>query len=57
MSTDPIQQQKDVEFYAAAVTAWFNTSLKHSIRVNSQWRVCFVWTKDGPVDVEIVDYH
>jgi hypothetical protein len=29
MSTDPIQQQKDVEFYAAAVTAWFNTSLEH----------------------------
>ena len=30
---------------------------QHSIRVNAQWRVCFVWTADGPVDVEIVDYH
>ena len=30
---------------------------QHSIRVNGQWRVCFVWTTDGPVDVEIVDYH
>lgn len=28
-----------------------------SIRINGQWRVCFVWTDDGPVNVEIVDYH
>lgn len=30
---------------------------QHSIRVNRQWRVCFVWTANGPMDVEIVDYH
>ncbi len=30
---------------------------QHSIRVNDQWRVCFVWRKDGAHDVEIVDYH
>ena len=30
---------------------------QHSIRVNSQWRICFRWTDDGPCDVEIVDYH
>jgi proteic killer suppression protein len=30
---------------------------QHSIRINSQWRVCFVWTPEGPRDVEIVDYH
>lgn len=30
---------------------------QHSIRVNRQWRVCFVWTAAGPTDVEIVDYH
>lgn len=30
---------------------------QHSIRVNDQWRGCFVWTKQGPKDVEIVDYH
>jgi toxin HigB-1 len=30
---------------------------QHSIRVNDQWRVCFVWEKEGPKDVEIVDYH
>jgi len=30
---------------------------QHSIRVNDQWRVCFVWTPEGARDVEIVDYH
>ena len=30
---------------------------QHSIRVNDQWRACFVWTSSGPADVEIVDYH
>ena len=30
---------------------------QHSIRVNDQFRVCFRWTKEGPADVEIVDYH
>lgn len=30
---------------------------QHSIRVNEQFRVCFVWTTDGPTDVEITDYH
>jgi len=30
---------------------------QHSIRINDQWRVCFVWTPQGAKDVEIVDYH
>jgi proteic killer suppression protein len=30
---------------------------QYSIRINKQWRVCFVWTEDGPERVEIVDYH
>ena len=30
---------------------------QHSIRINDQWRLCFVWTAAGPADVEIVDYH
>ena len=30
---------------------------QHSIRVNDQWRICFVWTDVGPANVEIVDYH
>ncbi|WP_419840268.1 type II toxin-antitoxin system RelE/ParE family toxin [Candidatus Poriferisodalis sp.] len=31
---------------------------QHSIRINHQWRVCFVWVDgQGPTDVEIVDYH
>jgi len=30
---------------------------QHSIRINDQWRVCFVWTDSGPDAVEIADYH
>jgi proteic killer suppression protein len=30
---------------------------QHSIRVNDQWRVCFVWRDDDAYEVEIVDYH
>lgn len=29
----------------------------HSIRINTQWRLCFRWEADGPYDIEIVDYH
>ena len=30
---------------------------QNSIRINDQYRVCFVWTDNGPSEVEIVDYH
>ena len=30
---------------------------QHSIRVNDRFRMCFVWTEEGPKNVEIVDYH
>lgn len=30
---------------------------QYSIRINQQWRICFVWGTEGPSDVEIVDYH
>lgn len=30
---------------------------QHSIRINDQWRMCFVWREDGAHQVEIVDYH
>lgn len=30
---------------------------QHSIRINDQFRICFVWTDAGPEGVEIVDYH
>jgi proteic killer suppression protein len=30
---------------------------QHSIRVNDQWRICLRWTKAGPEDVSITDYH
>ena len=34
-----------------------NRKGRHSIRINDQWRLCFVWQTDGAYDVEIVDYH
>ncbi len=34
-----------------------NRAGQHSVRINGQWRICFVWTAHGPADVEIVDYH
>lgn len=30
---------------------------QHSIRINDQWRACFVWKTDGPYEVEIIDCH
>jgi len=30
---------------------------QHSIRINRQWRICFVWRNRDAFDVEIVDYH
>jgi proteic killer suppression protein len=34
-----------------------NRKGQHSIRINDQFRICFRWTDDGPIDVEIADYH
>ncbi len=34
-----------------------NRKGQHSILINDQFRICFIWTKNGPIDVEIVDYH
>ena len=34
-----------------------NRKGQHSIRINDQWRICFVWREGGAGDVEIVDYH
>ncbi len=30
---------------------------QYSIRINQQWRLCFIWSDAGPGNVEIVDYH
>lgn len=30
---------------------------QHSIRINDQWRICFQWSGNGALNVEIVDYH
>ena len=34
-----------------------NRSGQHSIRINGQWRICFVWMDGDAVSVEIADYH
>ncbi len=34
-----------------------NRAGQYSIRVNDQFRICFVWTSEGPKDVELTDYH
>ena len=34
-----------------------NREGQHSIRINDQWRICFVWQQENAYDVEIVDYH
>jgi len=33
-----------------------NREGQHSIRINDQYRICFVWTDAGPDNVEVVDY-
>jgi proteic killer suppression protein len=30
---------------------------QYSIRINDQFRICFIWSAAGPKEVEIVDYH
>jgi len=30
---------------------------QHSIRINDQWRICFVWKEENAIQVEIIDYH
>ena len=30
---------------------------QHSIRINDQYRICFSWKKNGPLNVEIINYH
>jgi proteic killer suppression protein len=34
-----------------------NRDGQHSIRINDQWRICFVWRDGDAYDVEITDYH
>ena len=30
---------------------------QYSIRINDRWRVCFLWTEQGAMEIEIIDYH
>ena len=34
-----------------------NRAGQYSVRVNDQWRICFIWSASGAAHVELVDYH
>ena len=34
-----------------------NREGQYSIRINDQWRVCFIWTAQGAMEIEVTDYH
>ena len=34
-----------------------NRAGQYSIRINAQWRICFLWSQNGPCNVENIDYH
>ena len=34
-----------------------NRAGRYSIRINDQWRVCFQWTDQGAMEIEVTDYH
>ena len=34
-----------------------NRKAEHSMRINEQYRICFIWRKSGPTNVEVTDYH
>lgn len=34
-----------------------NLAGKYSIRINDQWRICFIWDENDAYEVEIIDYH
>ena len=34
-----------------------NRQGQYSIRINDQWRICFVWTDGGAMEIEVTDYH
>lgn len=55
---DAAEQLKDLRIPRANRLELLHGNRKgqHSIRINDQWRGCFRWTANGPIDVEIVDY-
>ena len=36
---------------------WCDRAGRYSIRINDQWRVCFIWTDQGAMEIEVIDYH
>ena len=44
-------------YHVLTHVSYGDTEGQQSVRINKQWRICFVWTPSGPTDVEIIDYH
>ena len=54
----PREVWKIFEFHQAIGEGdWPETVVVHSVRVDAQWRICFVWRDGGAEDVELIDYH
>jgi len=69
-SIQRIAQRKLMQIYAATTLDFLrvppanhlelltgNRQGQYSIRINEQWRICFVWRDNNAIDVEIIDYH
>ena len=67
---DPVARRKLAQLHAAESLAFLRAppgnrlellsvdrAGQYSIRINDRYRLCFVWTESGPIEVEIVDYH
>lgn len=57
---DAATSLRDLDLPGTRLEAWSGDRKgQYSIRVNDQWRICFEWPKgaEGPVNVEVVDYH
>ncbi len=57
---DTANEVLEKRLWAAADQFRANSGLKagqNSIRINNQWRICFVWKGGDAYDVEIADYH
>ncbi|ARZ75999.1 plasmid maintenance system killer protein [Stenotrophomonas sp. WZN-1] len=49
--------ERKLQLLDSAQTLAFLRSPPDSLRINDQWRLCFIWTDGGADAVEIVDYH
>jgi plasmid maintenance system killer protein len=55
--TPPLYSAARIEEEMVVTDKGWERKGQHSIRINAQWRICFVWRDRGAENVEIVDYH